>query len=170
MQLQFAKKLPLLHGFPASGAQTAEVVHCKEGVSAELMLWGTRRQNEWFWGSNSKPVGGIVSNSRLDDMEAICWCFVLAQFSLLTPLSWLCDASMLCALKQAGGRQTSGIDMRTWEEQMGFWAKNSFSYSATLPHSFSPLSCSPCVHATPVCNSSLRNKQGRFGRRHGFDL
>lgn len=38
MHLQLAKKLPFLHGFPASGAQTAEVVHCEEGVSAELML------------------------------------------------------------------------------------------------------------------------------------
>lgn len=36
MHLQFAKKLPFLHGFP--GAQTAEVVHCEEGVSAELRL------------------------------------------------------------------------------------------------------------------------------------
>lgn len=38
VHLQFAKKLPFLHGFPASGAQTSEVVHCEEGVSAELML------------------------------------------------------------------------------------------------------------------------------------
>lgn len=106
----------------------------------------------------------VVSQSLCGELSAtqglMTWKPFADALHWFSPHFWpgFPDCVMLqCSVHwRAGGRQASVTDMRTWEQQMGFWVKHSLSYSATLPHSFSPLSCSPrALDASCSSNSPI---------------
>lgn len=78
---------------------------------------GLKAEGTVFWGGHSKTGGGrVVSNSRLDDTEAVCCGFEFVQLCLLTNLtSEPASLTRICFIApsaQRGWRQAN-IDVCT---------------------------------------------------------